>query len=147
MGIILSYYLPYYSIIKMEQQNDIITVADIKTLVDSFYEKVRVDELLAPVFNERIKDNWPAHLQKMVYFWQTVLLDDRKYFGSPFPPHANLPVSHAHFEKWMALFTSTIDELFTGAKAEEAKWRAGKMAELFESKIAHYKEHGMKNLL
>ncbi len=131
----------------MKHQNDITTAEDIKKLVHNFYDKVRADQLLAPIFNERIKDDWPEHLQKMVYFWQTILLDDKKYFGSPFPPHAGLRVTHEHFGKWMELFIATIDELFTGAKATEAKWRAGKMAELFEIKIAHYKQHGMKNLL
>lgn len=131
----------------MKQRNDILTVEDIGKLVNGFYDKVRADALLAPVFNERIKKAWPAHLQKMVYFWETVLLDEKKYFGSPFPPHAGLAVGHEHFEKWMELFIQTIDDLFEGSKATEAKWRAGKMAELFELKIAHYRERGSKHLL
>jgi hemoglobin len=131
----------------MDTLHDILNEADITSLVHNFYAKVREDALLAPVFNERIGNNWPAHLQKMVYFWQTVLLDERKYFGSPFPPHAGLPISHVHFEKWMQLFVATIDELFQGEKAEAAKWRAGKMAELFEIKMAHYRDKGIKNLL
>lgn len=131
----------------MQTQHDIQNEADITLLVHRFYDKVREDTLLAPVFNERIGNHWPAHLQKMVYFWQTVLLDDRKYFGSPFPPHARLPISHMHFERWMQLFTATIDELFQGEKAAEAKWRAGKMAELFEIKIAHLQDKNMQNLI
>ncbi len=131
----------------MENQMDIMNLEDVKKLVDTFYGKVRANDLLAPVFNERIKDGWPEHLAKMYTFWQTLLLEERTYFGSPFPPHAKLPVEHAHFEEWMKLFTQTIDELFSGEKAKEAKWRAGKMAEMFEYKIAHYKKTGFKNLL
>jgi hemoglobin len=131
----------------MEETKDIITLEDIKTLVDAFYEKVKRDDLLAPIFNERIQDRWPQHLKKMYAFWQTVLLDERTYVGSPFPPHAQLPVDHSHFQRWMELFMLTADELFNGEKAYEAKWRAGKMAELFESKINHYKKQGFKNLL
>ena len=131
----------------MKEIKDIITTADIKTLVDAFYEKVRRDELLSPIFNERIQDRWPQHLEKMYSFWQTVLLNERTYSGSPFMPHAQLPVDHSHFQRWMQLFVETANELFNGKKTEEAKWRAEKMAELFESKIEHYKKQGFKNLL
>ena len=131
----------------MENMTDILNLEDVKKLVDAFYGKVRENNLLAPVFNERIKDRWPEHLEKMYTFWQTIFLEERTSFGSPFPPHAKLPVEHAHFEEWMKLFTQTIDELFIGEKAKEAKWRAGKMAEMFEYKIEHYKKTGFKNLL
>jgi len=129
------------------ETKEIISLDDIKTLVDTFYEKVRTDELIGPIFNERIQDRWPQHLQKMYTFWQTILLGDHTYFGSPFPPHANLPVSHIHFEKWMELFIQTIDELFGGEKAKEAKWRAGKMAEMFESRIEYFKSNPLNSLI
>ncbi len=131
----------------MDDIKEIISLDDIKKLVDTFYDKVRRDQLIGPIFNGRIQDRWPQHLEKMYTFWQTVLLGEHTYFGSPFPPHANLPVSHQHFEKWMELFTKTIDELFTGEKANDAKWRAGKMAEMFESKIEYYKNKPFKSLL
>ena len=109
--------------------------------------KVRKDKLIGPIFDERIKDRWPQHLEKMYTFWQTILLEERTYFGAPFPPHANLPISHDHFKRWMELFTQTVDDLFTGPIAEEAKWRAGKMAELFESKIEYFKGNPFKSLI
>lgn len=128
-------------------KKDILNLDDVKLLVDAFYEKVRTDEILASIFNERIQNRWPAHLEKMYCFWQTVLLEEHTYFGSPFPPHAQLPVSYEHFLKWMGLFTATLDELFCGEKVDEAKWRAGKMAEIFEMKIEHYRKAGAKNLV
>ena len=131
----------------MNNLPDISSLADVTLLVNSFYDKVRVDELIGPVFNERIRDRWPVHLEKMYRFWQTVLLEEHTYNGSPFPPHAQLPVGHEHFQRWLALFHSTIDGLFHGEKAENAKWRAGKMAEMFESKIEYYKGRGFKHLL
>ena len=131
----------------MSNTKEIISLDDIRKLVDTFYEKVRKDDLIGPIFNEKIQDRWPRRLEKMYTFWQTILLGEHTYFGSPFPPHANLPVSHQHFEKWMELFTKTIDELFTGEKANDAKWRAGKMAEMFESKIEYYKNRPFKNLI
>lgn len=131
----------------MNETKEIISLDDIKTLVDTFYGKVRKDELIGPIFEERIQGRWPQHLEKMYTFWQTILLEERTYFGSPFPPHANLPISHNHFKRWMELFTQTIDELFIGHIAEDAKCRAGKMAELFESKIEYFKGNPFKSLI
>ena len=119
----------------VDSTKDIVSLEDIKRLVNTFYDKVREDELLGPIFNERIHGRWPQHLEKMYTFFETLLLNEHTYFGSPFPPHAQLPVSGEHFKKWIELFTKTIDELFTGEKANEAKWRAEKMAEIFEFKI------------
>lgn len=125
----------------MAGQAEILSLEDIKLLVDTFYDRIREDELLGPIFNERIQDRWPIHLEKMYKFWQTVLLQEHTYFGSPFPPHAQLPVGHEHFAAWLALFNKTVDDLFAGEKASEAKWRAQKMAELFEAKIDYMKNH------
>ena len=125
----------------MSNHPQILTLNDIKKLVDTFYDRIRQDDLLAPVFNERIQDKWPQHLEKMYKFWQTVLLEEHTYFGSPFLPHVQLPVNHEHFDTWLKLFYKTIDELFSGEKANEAKWRAAKMAEMFEAKIAYAKNN------
>src|SRR5690349_10352108 len=108
----------------MNERGDISTLADIEKLVEVFYESVRQDELLAPVFNMRIQDRWPEHLEKMKAFWQTVLFHQQAYRGSPFPPHARLPINGLHFERWMELFTATVDKLFTGEKASDAKYKA-----------------------
>ncbi len=113
------------------------TLDDIRLLVDTFYSKVRADELLKDIFNGVIQDRWPEHLEKMYRFWQTILLEERTYSGSPFPPHAQLPVTKEHFDRWLQLFYETLDELFTGATAEEARWRAQKMADMFLYKIQY----------
>ncbi|MBC7745440.1 MAG: group III truncated hemoglobin [Flavobacterium sp.] len=131
----------------MQNKHDILTLEDIKLLVDTFYKKVQHDVLLGPIFNGHILNRWPEHLEKMYRFWQTILLEEPTYSGSPFPPHAKLPVDHSHFQEWMALFTATVDELFDGQKASEAKWRAAKMAEMFEIKIAHFRKNPLKNIL
>ncbi len=123
------------------------TKEDIKVLVDTFYGKVQEDAVLKDVFNAVIQDQWPKHMARMYTFWQTILLGDRSYYGNPFMPHAELPVEKAHFEQWLALFFETLDENFTGEKAEEAKWRAGKMAEMFQYKIAHYRQNNSKPLI
>jgi hemoglobin len=122
-------------------------IADIKLLVDSFYGKVRNNNLLNPVFEQVIQDRWPEHLQKMYNFWETVLLGNHTYFGTPFRPHANLPINEEYFKEWIRLFNETIDEFFEGEKAEEAKWRADKMAELFIYKLTNYRNNPSQQIL
>lgn len=117
---------------------DIDNREDIKLLVNSFYDKVKVDTLISPVFNGVIQD-WQPHLNKMYGFWETVLLDIHSYSGSPFPPHAKMPLEAIHFERWLSLFFETIDALFEGEKANEAKWRSEKMGEMFQYKINYLK--------
>lgn len=123
----------------MAQPNDITTFEDIKLLVDTFYSKVQKDEFIGPVFNEKISNRWPEHLEKMYRFWQTILLEEHTYSGSPFPPHKQLPVAKEHFDRWMEIFTATTDSLFVGPLAEEAKLRAKNMAEMFNYKIDYFR--------
>ena len=131
----------------MEKRKNISELDDIKLLVDSFYDKIREDDLLKDIFNNIIQDRWPEHLEKMYRFWQTVLLGDHTYFGSPFVPHAKLPVEKRHFDRWMKLFVETVDTYFVGEKAERAKWQGDRMAEMFLSKIEYYKNNAARPLL
>lgn len=122
-------------------KKEIKTMKDIRELVDTFYGKVRRDPLLGPVFEERIGNSWEVHLEKMYRFWQTVLLQEHTYHGSPFTPHATMPIGADHFQRWLQLFQKTLKEGFEGEKAEEAMWRAEKMAQMFQLKIAYYQEN------
>ena len=126
---------------------DITTLPDIQLLVNEFYGKIQTNDLLGPIFNGIIQDRWPVHLEKMYRFWQTVLLGEHTYFGSPFPPHAHLPVNQEHFTTWLGLWHSTIDAHFAGPKADEAKWRGDKMAVMFLSKIDYYRNSDAKSLV
>ncbi|HSC54884.1 MAG TPA: group III truncated hemoglobin [Phnomibacter sp.] len=119
----------------------------IQLLVNTFYDSVRQDGLLGPIFNGIIQDRWPIHLEKMYRFWQTVLLEDHTYFGSPFPPHAKLPISQLHFDTWLKLWNNAIDAHFEGEKANEAKLRGEKMAVMFLSKIDYYRDNNKQPLI
>ena len=126
---------------------DILTIEDVKILVDDFYGKVRDNDLLSPIFNDVIKDNWQVHLEKMYSFWQTILLETPAYSGSPFLKHAKLPVAKEHFDTWIELWYQTIDDHFTGEKANEAKWRAARMSEMFQYKLDYYKNNPAQPLI
>ncbi|SET83309.1 group III truncated hemoglobin [Hymenobacter actinosclerus] len=114
---------------------DIQTEADIKVLVDSFYDRVNADPLLGPVFNEVAQVNWAAHLPRMYDFWSGLLLHTNRYQGQPFAKHIPLPIGSGHFQQWLHLFCRTVDSLFAGPVANEARLRAGSIAHVFESRM------------
>ena len=109
-------------------------IDDIKTFVDTFYAKVRKDDLLGPVFESRVSD-WPKHLNTMYNFWNAVLFQARDYNGNPFAHHVSLSVDHHHFERWIKLFYETLDEHFMGTVADTAKLRSATIAKTFYSRM------------
>ena len=114
---------------------DIETEDDIKDLVDSFYDEVRKDELLAPIFDDVIGDKWDEHLPVMYGFWTTLLIRHEAFTGQPYPKHAVLPLTVAHFEHWLLHFKQTIDTKFEGKTADEAKRLASQIAMAFMYKM------------
>lgn len=101
---------------------------DITLIVDLFYSKVRQDELIGPIFTDQAKVNWEEHLPKLYNFWDDLLFGENNYHGRPFPPHFKLNLKIEHFERWLKLFIETIDENYTGLKADEMKNRALRIA-------------------
>jgi len=100
-------------------------------IVDSFYAKVRKDELIGPIFTEQAKVDWDEHLPKLYNFWEDLLSGSDNYHGRPFPPHLKFNLKIETFERWLKLFVETIDENYTGLKADEMKARAIRIAQNF----------------
>lgn len=132
-----------------EVKKDIQNRNDIGLLVRTFYNKAREDNLLSPVFNKKIstEDQWEQHFIKMTDFWETVLFATQAYRGNPFPMHFNIGITPDHFERWVSLFHQTVNEHFSGIKAEEVKERIEKMRRLFETKLFLTAESRIKPLL
>lgn len=99
----------------------------LRQLVHRFYDKVRTDPLLGPIFAARIVD-WTPHLERMVEFWSSVALMTGRYHGQPVPAHAPLPVAATHFNRWLDLFRATARELCTPAGAAHLIDRAERIA-------------------
>lgn len=114
---------------------DIETTDDVKTMVDSFYQKVNKDELLSPVFNDVANVNWNDHLPVMYGFWNNILFSSGEYHGRPFPKHAPLPIKQEHFDRWLKLFNENLNELFEGEKTEIARFRAKTIGAIFSGKM------------
>ena len=122
---------------------------DVRLLLDHFYAKVKKDPLLAPVFQVRIptEADWPEHMDVLYQFWESVLFGVSAFRGNPFPKHIGLGINAAHFDRWIELLHATIDELFVGKIAVEAKQKALKMRMLFEYKLKTIDETGNKPLV
>ena len=109
--------------------------AMIERLVRGFYDRVRTDDLLGPIFAARITD-WEPHLAQMFAFWSSVALMTGRYHGQPMRKHLPLPVDAAHFDRWIALFAATAQELCPPKAAAHFVARAQRIAESLELGIA-----------
>ena len=117
---------------------DLKTRENIHLLVTTFYSRVRKDDLIGPVFNGIIpEDKWPAHMERLTDFWESVALGHYTYVGNPrtkhqeVDAHENHSITQAHFDRWLEMWFTTVDSLFEGPLAGHAKNTAEKMASVF----------------
>lgn len=120
---------------------DIETFDDIRLLVDTFYDQVKLDPVIGPVFTDVAKTDWAAHLPKMYAFWEFLLLGGSNYSANPLEKHRPFALTEAHFDAWVRLFHGTIDQLFEGPKAADAKNRSWLIAETWKVKFSP--DHGI----
>ena len=90
----------------------------IATLVDRFYEKVRIDAQLGPVFNAAVHD-WDEHKALLTSFWSSVALRMGSYRGNPMAAHRPHPIRAEHFDHWIALWLETSTEVLDEASAAQ----------------------------
>lgn len=113
-------------------RNDITDRRDVILLVNTFYDKVKSDPLIGKLFS---RVTWDTHLPVMYSFWSSMMLGEASYRGNPLQKHLPLPLEKEHFERWLALWMETVDELFKGDRAEEIKMRAQSIAGIFQVKM------------
>ncbi len=120
-------------------KNDISNAEDIRKLIDTFYLRVRADDTIGYIFNEIANVDWAHHLPKMYMFWEFMLLGKDGYHGNPMEAHQKLiqkvKLTPEHFERWVQLFTETVNEHFEGLNAEEAKNKARLIAKTWIPKL------------
>lgn len=102
----------------------------LRHLVDVFYERIRADEQLGPIFNDAIHD-WPDHLEKLAAFWSSIMLGSGRYKGQPVPAHKKhqARISPALFDRWLALWARTSDELMEPGAASALQAKAARISE------------------
>jgi hemoglobin len=109
---------------------DSVTDERIVTLVDRFYDRIREDDVLGPVFQAAIGDHWDTHLRTMYRFWSSVMLKSGTYHGSPMQTHMRLPgLEPGLFQRWLSLFGETAGTLFEPEVSAQFMERATRIAE------------------
>jgi hemoglobin len=120
-------------------KKDIELRTDIELLVNTFYDAVKDNPTIGYIFSDVAKVNWDEHLPQMYDFWASILLSDQSFTGNPMRKHVSLSkmttMSAVEFDAWLLLFSTTVDNLFEGEIAQEAKTRAQNIAGLMLHKI------------
>lgn len=115
------------------EKNDITTKADIDTLVRHFYTRVLPDPIIGFFFTEVAKIDLEAHLPVISRFWQKQLLGTGDYHGRSFEKHLLIhqqaAITAHHFHRWLYLFKQSVNDLFSGERADVAKNRATAIAD------------------
>lgn len=108
---------------------DLCTEQEVHQLVHAFYDRVRSDPELGPVFSAHISD-WDHHLSKMVDFWSSTLRGTARYRGTPMPAHVALPgLEPSLFHRWLALFDETVRTIDNPPMQARANELARRIAE------------------
>ena len=112
------------------KQDDQIDEAGLERLIPAFYDRVRADAEIGPLFNAAVHD-WPGHLEKLVAFWSSVMLTSGRYKGSPVAEHLKhqAAINPAMFDRWLAIWADTTTELMTPAAAAALQAKAARIAE------------------
>src|SRR5690349_1200784 len=117
----------------------ILSKDDLVVLVNTFYDRVRADEVIGHIFNSIIGDDWSHHLPVMYSFWNTVLFGAEGYKGQAVGKHIEIDkkiqLHPEHYERWITLWRDTVDKLFGGANAEAIKAKAQTMLQLIQFKV------------
>ena len=119
--------------------HDITDRSDCEDLVRAFYGRALEDPIIGWIFVDVAKLDLEAHVPRIASFWETILLGAQSYGGGAFAPHAVLHAQvglrRGHFERWLWLWRTTVDELFAGERAELAKSHAERVAHAFHRRL------------
>lgn len=118
-----------------------ITEDDIARLVPAFYERVRADPALGPIFGQAI-DDWPLHLEKLKAFWSSVMLGTGRYKGQPMVAHVGQEphMTAENFARWLALWRETSAEILSPQAAAAVQEKADRIAESLRLGIQFHRD-------
>ncbi|MBK6563613.1 MAG: group III truncated hemoglobin [Saprospiraceae bacterium] len=115
---------------------DVTSRKDIEIIVNTFYEKVKLDTEIGFMFSHV---DWDKHLPVMYDFWDNVMFHTGHYSGNPMAKHmmahSGNPMNTGHFKHWLKLFSETLDGLYAGKNTELLKERAKNIAMIMQIKI------------
>jgi hemoglobin len=120
---------------------DIETREDILLIMRKFYDKLLADDSINFFFTKvtAVDQHLEAHFEILATFWEQFLFLKGGYFNNMFSIHKEVHDKQAftkeHFETWLTLFNSTIDEHFSGNYAKQMKTQALSMATIMQIKF------------
>jgi hemoglobin len=119
----------------MPALHDQLSDESIGAVIEAFYQKVRRDPALGPVFSRAITDDeWPEHLSVIRDFWSSVMLKTGRYKGNPFAAHLTVEgISPALFGRWLGLFGETCREHLAPDIAADLHGRAVAIADSLQA--------------
>ncbi|ECQ2982176.1 truncated hemoglobin Ctb, partial [Campylobacter jejuni] len=117
----------------------------IAKLMEIFYEKVRKDKDLGPIFNNAIgtsDEEWKEHKAKIGNFWTGMLLGEGDYNGQPLKKHLDLPpFPQEFFEIWLGLFEESLNIVYNEEMKTVILQRAQMIASHFQNMLYKYGGH------
>ena len=124
---------------------DTINLENIDKLMEIFYEKIRKDENLGPIFNKAIgtsDEEWKKHKAKIGNFWAGMLLGLGDYNGQPLKKHLDLPpFPQEFFEIWLKLFEESLNAIYNEEMKNVILQRAKMIAANFQNMLYKYGGH------
>ena len=119
--------------------SDIESREDCERLVRAFYTKALADPIIGFIFTDVAKLDLEPHVPRITAFWETVLLGAGTFSGGAFRPHAELhakvQLREGHFDRWLQLWFGTVDEMFAGPTANQAKIHALRVGQAFNERL------------
>lgn len=119
--------------------NDVENRHDIENIVKKFYEKAIPDAVIGHFFTQVIPIDWDEHIQIVTNFWDSMIFGTSEYTRNPMTPHMHLhslsKMQKPHFDRWLELWTGTINENYEGNTAKEIITRATSIAKIMEFKV------------
>jgi len=116
-------------------KRDISSRADIDDLMLRFYGRAMSDPVIGYLFTDVAQLDLEHHLPVIGDFWESTLFGTGVYSRhgrNPLMIHAELDrkgtLDPLHFQRWLALFSDSVDESFAGMRAEYAKHRGHAIA-------------------
>lgn len=122
-------------------KKDIETRADLEGMLRAFYEKAFADELIGHFFTKVVPLNLDTHIPVITDFWEAIIFNKHSYKKNVMVVHQHIHnLSHIkkeHLDRWVEIFTETVEEMFDGDKATLIKQRATSIATIMDIKLNH----------
>src|SRR5579875_3424359 len=104
----------------MSEKRDIENRADLVNMLQAFYKKAFQDELIQHFFLEVVPLDLEHHIPLIADFWESVLFNTHNYRRNVMQLHLDMnqlsPIRKEHLDRWVQLFTATIDDFFEGPR-------------------------------